>query len=189
MSKTGTSELREILAASELIRSRDEVEAALDAMAEELNDLCQGDDWLVLVVMNGGLMPAAWLMERFTFFFELDYIHATRYRGATVGNELHWQAHPHTPLKGRKILLLDDILDEGITLQQIIEHCRESGALEVQAAVLVRKDHGRNIGIEADIVGMNVPDRYVFGCGMDYREHFRHLPEVRALARDNSDNS
>lgn len=183
MTKTGTGELREILAASELIRSRREVETALDEMADQLNERCEGDDWLVLVVMNGGLMPAAWLIERFDFFFDLDYIHATRYRGATVGNDLYWHAHPHTPLKDRKILLIDDILDEGITLQKVIDYCRDSGAREVMTAVLVRKDHERNIGIEADVVGLTVPDRYVFGCGMDYREHFRHLPEVRALAR------
>lgn len=183
MNASSDRELREVLANSECLKTGTEVSAALDEMARKLNASCQGDDWLVLVVMNGGLMPAAWLMSRFEFLFELDYIHATRYRGGTVGDELHWQARPHTSLKNRKILLIDDILDEGITLQKIIDDCRESGASEVKTAVLVRKQHERNIGIEADVIGLEVPDRYVFGCGMDYREHFRHLPEIRALAR------
>lgn len=184
MTSTSEMDLREVLARSECIRTREEVEAALDRMAAELNEACGGDDWTVLVVMNGGLIPAAWLIMRFDFLFELDYIHATRYRGATVGEELHWKAYPHVALKGRKILLIDDILDEGITLQKIIEYCEEQGVAELKTAVLVRKEHERNVGVEADFVGLDVPDRYVFGCGMDYREHFRHLPEIRALARN-----
>jgi hypoxanthine phosphoribosyltransferase len=177
------AELRELFKASDCLHDEQAVSRALDEMAAGINACCSdGDgDWLVMVVMNGGLLPAAWLMERFDFLFELDYLHATRYRGETTGSDLLWRALPQTSLHGRNILLIDDILDEGITLQKIIEHCEAQGAATIKSAVLVRKQHDRNAGVQADFVGLEVPDRYVFGCGMDYREHFRHLCEIRAL--------
>ena len=133
--------------------------------------------------MNGGLVPAGWLLPKFRFFFELDYIHATRYRGNTIGQELHWLAKPHKSLQGRDVLLVDDILDEGITLREIVDFCRKEGARRVRTAVLVQKDLGRDAALKADHVGLTVENRYVFGCGMDYKEYFRHLPALYALAR------
>jgi len=80
------------------------------------------------------------------------------------------------------VLIVDDILDEGVTLRAVADYCRDAGAREVRVAVLVQKLHDRNqVGVRPDFKGLDVPDRYVFGCGMDYREYFRNLTAIYAL--------
>ena len=113
---------------------------------------------------------------------EFDYLHATRYRGETTGGELVWKHRPATALYGRRVLLVDDILDEGYTLAAVRQWCMEQGATDVRIAALTTKQHTRVIeGIRADYVGLEVPDRYVFGFGMDYHEQGRNLPGIYAL--------
>lgn len=167
---------------AETIHDTAAVRAALDRMAAEVTQRLADANPVVLAVVMGGLLPAAWLTERLGFPFEMDYIHATRYRGATRGAELHWQARPRTLLEGRRVLLVDDILDEGVTLAGVADECRRLGAAEVLTAVLTEKQHDRNrTGLRADIVGLTVPDRYVFGCGLDYKHYWRQLPAIYAL--------
>ncbi|MCW8959255.1 MAG: hypoxanthine-guanine phosphoribosyltransferase, partial [Gammaproteobacteria bacterium] len=136
---------------------------------------------LILAVMSGAMIPAGVLLTHLDFPLQIDYIHATRYRGDTAGGEIEWRVAPRFPLKGRCVLVIDDILDEGLTLQAIIDTCRKEGASEVRSAVLVKKRHARNIGIEADYVGLEVEDRYVFGYGMDYKEYLRNAPGIFAV--------
>ena len=113
---------------------------------------------------------------------EFDYLHATRYRGQTSGSGLAWLHRPATPLRGRKVLLADDILDEGHTLLAIKHWCEDQGAAEVRIAVLAEKVHDRCVeGISANHVGVQVPDAYVFGYGMDFHEQGRNLPAIYAL--------
>jgi hypoxanthine phosphoribosyltransferase len=175
----------EALARSDVLHDRAAVAAAYDRLAADIERALGARDPLLLCVMVGGLMPAAELARRFGFPFQLDYLHATRYRGDTRGAALEWRARPSLPLAGRCVLLVDDILDEGVTLRAVAADCRARGAAEVRIAVLVKKDHARRVaGVEADFVGLRVPDRYVFGCGMDYREYHRNLPEIRALREE-----
>jgi len=151
-------------------------------MAADISACLGNKNPIVLAVMTGGLIPAVWLQSRFNFIHQLDYVHASRYVGETTGGRLEWLAGPRLNMQGRSVLVVDDILDEGLTLQSIIERCFREGACEVRSAVLVRKRHERCVaGLEADFVGLEVEDRYVFGCGMDYHEHFRHLPEIFAV--------
>ena len=133
-------------------------------------------------VMTGGLILAGRLLPKLIFPLQVDYLHATRYRGDTSGGELHWIAHPSFPLKDRTVLVMDDILDEGLTLQSILQACRNEGAKDVFSAVLVKKLHDRCIdNVIADFVGLEVEDRYVFGCGMDYHNYHRNLPGIYAV--------
>lgn len=177
-------ELEEVLKKADCLHDAEAVMAAVQRMARDINADFMNKDALVLAVMNGGLVPAGWLVPRFEFLFELDYLHATRYRGNTVGDDLQWRTAPHASMQDRAVLLIDDILDEGVTLQQIVEECRARGASEVKTAVLVRKNHDRNIGVQADYIGLEVEDRYVFGCGMDYKEYFRNLPAIYAVGEN-----
>lgn len=177
-------ELRRVLETADCLHDGDAVQAAVAALAQSINTAFRERMPLVLVVMNGGLLPAGWLLPKFDFFFDMDYIHATRYRGRTVGDELHWFAKPRKALRDRDVLLIDDILDEGITLREIAAWCAGEGARSVKSAALVQKNLGRAPVIEADFVGLNVENRYVFGCGMDYKEHFRQLPAVYAIKSD-----
>jgi len=173
--------VREVARRAERLYTREEVEAAYDRMAGELTELLAERDPLVVAVMLGGLIPAGQLLPRLQFPLEVDYLHATRYRGATRGGELAWIVEPRRCLAGRTVLLVDDILDEGYTLAALVEACRAAGAEAVYTAVLLDKRAARKNGFQATVAGLPVADRYVFGCGMDYRGYLRNLPGIYAL--------
>ena len=175
-----------ILSRATVLAGEAEVTAALDRMAQQLERDFAGRDPLVLAVMIGGLVPAAWLLQRLHFPLQLDYVHASRYRGGTRGHAgIDWIARPRAPLAGRAVLVVDDILDEGHTLAAILEECRAGGAAEVRSAVLVEKIHDRKApGLKADYVGLRLEDRYLFGCGMDYHERHRQHAAIYGLAAE-----
>ena len=185
-------DLAAALATAELVFDRGTLEREIARMATEICRDYAGaapvdasTRPVMLTVMHGGLPFAAQLaLEVGTcgLDLEFDYLHATRYRGATSGGELVWKHRPATPLLGRRVLLVDDILDEGHTMAAIGEWCREQGAVEVRIATMAVKAHDRCVpGLKADYVGVEVPDRYVFGYGMDYHEQGRNLPAIYAL--------
>ncbi|MDH5786484.1 MAG: hypoxanthine-guanine phosphoribosyltransferase [Chromatiales bacterium] len=166
---------------ADCLYDRDTVEAAIEKMADAITREMGLRNPLVLSVMSGAMIPAGILLTHLKFPLHLDYIHATRYRGETSGGELAWRVTPRYELEGRVVLIIDDILDEGLTLQAIIESCRAQGATAVYSAVLVKKLHDRNVGVEADFVGLEVEDRYLFGYGMDYKEYWRNAPGIYAV--------
>jgi hypoxanthine phosphoribosyltransferase len=122
------------------------------------------------------------LLLRLGFPLRLDYVHATRYRGTTRGGELEWIKRPRTSLRDEHVLIVDDIFDEGITLELIARHCRAQGARSVHSAVLVEKQRARQCDYRPDFVGLEVADRYVFGMGMDYKEYLRNVAGIYAVA-------
>lgn len=177
-----THPLAEALAHAELLFSRRELEAVIAVMGERIDRALGGERPVFLTVMNGALVFAGHLALAIRTDLEFDYVHATRYRGNTSGSELHWLREPTAPLQDRTVLLVDDILDEGATLKAIREDCLRRGARRVFIACLCRKAHDRVVaGIEADFNGVVLPDRYVFGFGMDYHEQGRNLPGIYAL--------
>jgi hypoxanthine phosphoribosyltransferase len=177
----GPEEASVALAAAERLYDRAQIEAALDEMAAQIERGLQGRNPLVLCVMNGGLIVTGHLLTRLDFPLQLDYIHVTRYRGRTRGGEIHWHKEPIIPLRGRAVLIVDDILDEGHTLAEILGYCLTQGAVHTMVAVLVDKRHGRKVAA-ADVAGLAVDDRYVFGFGMDYKGYWRNLPAIYAAA-------
>ena len=185
-SDNSTMSLQRALANSDVIHDRATLDRAIAAMAKQVHaDYADGSVPVYLTVMHGGLPFAAQLaMEVGALGLDLqfDYLHASRYRGATSGGELVWKHRPATSLQGRRVLLADDILDEGHTMVAITAWCLEQGATDVRIAVLAVKRHERCVpGMCADYVGVEVPDRYVFGYGMDYHEQGRNLPAIYAL--------
>jgi hypoxanthine phosphoribosyltransferase len=180
--------LAEALVGADLIHDRAVLDTAIARMAEAVHADYHEDAQppLFVTIMHGGMPFAASLAlalgERGQDL-EFDYLHATRYRGSTSGSGLAWLHRPATPMRGRRVLLVDDILDEGHTLYAVKRWCEDQGADEVRVAVLAVKEHDRCVDdIEADYVGVTVPDRYVFGFGMDYHEQGRNLPGIYALA-------
>jgi hypoxanthine phosphoribosyltransferase len=167
---------------AELLYDERVVTRAVQDMAARITQQMAESNPLVICIMNGGLMLTGWLTPKLVFPLQLDYAHVTRYRGTTRGGELEWIARPRASLQDRTLLLVDDIFDEGLTLASLVSACRELGAREVKTAVLVRKLHERAVtDMSPDFVGLTVPDRYVFGCGMDYRNYLRNLPAIYAM--------
>jgi len=156
------------------------VAEAYDGMAARLNDELPDGEVLLLTVMTGGMFPACELARRIRRPMRIDYVHATRYRGATTGAEIEWRHWPDLPEGDRTVLLVDDIFDEGHTLEAVRN--RLSARFRVTTAALVLKQHDRGLRRHwIDVHGIAVPDVYVFGCGMDYRENWRELPDIWAL--------
>jgi hypoxanthine phosphoribosyltransferase len=139
-------------------------------------------DPLVLCVMTGALVVVGRLVPRLQFQLRLDYLHATRYRGATSGGDLTWLHRPTEAIRGQHILVVDDILDEGVTLDAALRACRDDGAASVRSAVLVEKERPRVCPCNPDFVGVKVPDRYVYGYGLDYKDYFRNAAGIYAVA-------
>jgi len=161
-----------------------EVEAALDTLAAQIHEKMHDKNPVLLCVMIGGLVPMGNLLPRLDFPLEVGYIHATRYQGDIRAGELVWKAKPTQNLKDRTVLIVDDILDGGLTLAAIIKDVKDMGAREVLSAVLVDKHHKRDPGglANADFVALKVDDHYIFGYGMDYHEYLRNAPGIFVVA-------
>jgi hypoxanthine phosphoribosyltransferase len=171
----------ELLQQAELIYSAVEVETALQRLAVSIAHSLAESEPLVLCVMSGAAVFAGRLLPQLRFPLEFDYVQANRYHNRTHGDEIIWKVMPGNNMQGRTVLVLDDILDEGITLAAVREKCLQAGASRVFTAVLTEKDNGQQKPIRADFVGLALPNRYVFGCGMDVRGWWRNLPEIYAL--------
>lgn len=182
---TTLAEAQQALAESDCLHGAAEVAAAYDRLAAAISAEYAALNPLLLCVMIGGLVPTAELMKRLRFPFELDYLHATRYRGNTRGGGLIWKRQPPAILEGRHVLVIDDILDEGHTLVAVRKALVDFGPASLKVAVLAEKMHDRRAaGAHAEFVGLSVVDRYVFGCGMDYCEYWRQLPGIHALKEE-----
>ncbi len=177
-----TIDANNILTEAEQIYSAQEVAVAISELAAKISAALKDDFPLVLSVMGGAVVFSGHLLPLLNFPLEFDAIHVSRYGGATRGGELEWRVLPKESVVGRTILVLDDILDEGHTLAAIRTKMLDMGAKKVVSAVLVEKMIGRNKPIQADFVGLTVPDRYVFGCGMDVYGAWRNLPAIYALS-------
>lgn len=175
-------DMRAVLAAAECLFDEAEVRAAYDALARRLDAVYAVLDPLVLLVMTGGFVAAAEVLRRLRFPLQLDYLHATRYRDRTQGAEVAWKHRPEKALRGRHVLVIDDILDEGGTLAEVRRSLVREQPASLRIAVLADKQHDRRVaGAYADFVGLELPDRYVFGCGMDYKGYWRQLPAIYAV--------
>ncbi len=173
-------EMNRVLRKAVLLHSEAAIEAALEKMAKEMTKELAHENPLLLCVMNGGIVPMGRLLTRLHFPLEIDYVHATRYKGQTTGGELEWRVLPRRSLHNRTVVLVDDILDGGITLQAIVDYCKQQGANAIYSAVLVAKNRSRpaNGLQQADFVGVEVDDVYVFGYGLDYQEYWRNAPGI-----------
>jgi hypoxanthine phosphoribosyltransferase len=166
---------------SDEIVDAERVQRSLDRIAAEITKRLAGSQPLVVTVMNGGQVFAGQLLPRLPFALECSYVHVRRYGPGTTGGELVWIAGPHEPVTGRTVLLVDDILDEGRTLAAIRARFLEQGAREVLLAAFALKERPKPPAVQADFVGVRVPDRFVFGFGMDVAGAWRNLPTIRAL--------
>ena len=165
---------------ADLIHDEKAVNQAYDNMVTAIDTDLSNLNPLLVCVMNGGVIPFSEILQRLQFPLQTDYIHVTRYGGKLTGGQTSWLVEPHENPEGRHVLVIDDILDEGETLAGIIDYYVDKKATSVHSAVLVVKDRARKLDYMADYVGLHVPDRYVFGCGMDYKGYLRNLTGIYA---------
>jgi hypoxanthine phosphoribosyltransferase len=175
---------RALLANADLIHSEETVQAALEQVAGLIRERLAETNPLVLCVMTGGVIFCGQLLPKLAFPLDFDYLHATRYGPETQGGKISWRMAPWTSVKGRTVLVVDDILDEGVTLAAVKESLTRLGAAEVLLAVFTDKLNGKAKPIAADFVGLPVPDRFVFGFGMDVDGAWRNLPAIYAVKED-----
>ncbi len=180
---TGIRQAREFLENAELIRTADEVRAAVARVAGEINAKLSGQHPLVLSVMGGAVIFTGQLLPQLDFPLDFDYLHVSRYGAKQKGGALHWKVSPGENVSGRVVLVLDDILDEGETLAAIRQRVLELGASAFYSAVFADKANGLNKPIRADFTGMELPDRFVFGFGMDIQGAWRNLPAIYAVKK------
>lgn len=181
---TDTQHAKNLLAVADVIHSAEAVAKEVSRVAREITEKLGDTNPLLLCVMSGGVPFAGHLMTQLDFPLEFDYMHVTRYGQDTSGGALSWRAAPWTPVKGRTVLVLDDILDEGLTLAAIVDRMKELGAKACYTAVATDKLNGKKKPIKADFVALTVPDRFVFGYGMDVRGLYRNLPAIYAMKEE-----
>lgn len=181
MSKADTDKAWALINEAELLHGSLEIESVLDRLGEQIGNRLADSFPVALCVMGGAVVFAGQLLPRLAFPLQFDYLHATRYRDGTRGGEIEWCALPRNEVVGRVVLLMDDILDEGHTLAAVKAKLLEMGAKRVEVAVLAEKDLGREKPIKADYVGLTLPNRFVFGMGMDAYGLWRNLPAIYAL--------
>lgn len=186
MTQLSPKQIQDIAARSTCFYTQPEVDAAIGRMAQAISQELAGTNPLLLCVVIGGIVILGNLLPRLNFPLEVDYVHATRYRKTLQGGDIHWRAEPTCSLEGRKVLIVDDILDSGLTLIEIVSYCENKLAEKVYTAVLVDKQKPREAdGLSvADFTGLYVEDRYVYGYGMDYKGYLRNAAGIYAAPED-----
>lgn len=184
---TFIADLNQALALQKKIQclySRQEVEQAIERVAKEMNKDLANDVPVFLCVMNGAVIFMGQLATRLTIPMQINYIHATRYRGEIEGRDLQWRAEPTQCLKDRVVVVVEDILDTGLTLSAVTKYCYEKGAKKVYTAALVDKNRPREEGgvARCDYTGLDVPDRFLVGYGLDYKDYLRNLDGIYAVS-------
>lgn len=170
-----------ILNTAEQVCASAEVTAAVERIANAITRTLADRNPLLLGVMRGAVVFGGHLLPRLRFPLDFDYLDLTRYGDATRGGRLEWRVWPRQPVKDRVVLVIDDILDEGQTLAAIRDRVRAEGASAFYSAVLVDKRIAKPKPIAADFVGVTLPNRYLFGFGMDVKGAWRNLPAIYAL--------
>ena len=170
----------EILQQADLLCPAEQVQAALHKVAQQIEAVLADKHPLVLSVMGGAVVFSGQLLPLLNFPLDFDYVHVSRYGDARHGGAMHWKVEPHENVRGRVVLVLDDILDEGHTMQALRQRVMDLGANKFYSAVFADKQIGKKKPVHADFVGMELPDRFVFGYGMDIEGAWRNLPAIYA---------
>lgn len=176
-------QMREMLRDAEVVCTEEQVQAALHRVAQQINDAMADAYPLVLSVMGGAVVFTGQLLPLLDFPLDFDYVHVSRYGGATQGGEMCWKVEPGGNVNGRVVLVLDDILDEGHTMSALRQRVMELGASKFYSAVFADKRHDKPKPVHADFVGVELPNRFVFGYGMDIKGAWRNLPAIYAVKK------
>lgn len=174
-------QLEQVRAQAECLYTSSDIDTVLEQLAQTLTEHYAEANPILLCVMNGSLVTLGQLMPKLPFLCQVDYIHVSRYGEQITGGELIWHHHPVTDLTARHVILVEDIVDRGDTLVALREYCHQAGAESVRCMTLIDKQGVEKKGLSPEFVGLTVPNRYVFGFGMDYQGYWRNLPGIYAV--------
>ena len=180
------AQIRTVSSRATCLFSSQDIDEALRKMAKVIHNELQDENPIVLCVLIGGVVLTGNLLTLLDFPLQVDYIHATRYNDTTRGSVLEWIVEPRKSLQDKTVLVVDDILDHGITLAGIVKYCYDHGAAVVKTAVLVEKQLDRpKDGLQkADYSALEVENRYIYGYGMDYHGYLRNAPGIYVVAQE-----
>ena len=166
-----------------VLLSADDIQRRVAEMARQIADDYRGQPVTIVGVLTGCLMFLADLVRHLDLPLRIGLLQASSYRGATTTpGELHIQPELLPDLRGRHVLLLDDILDTGQTLVQLREHLQTLGIASLRIGVLLRKEGRQQVPSSRIICGFDIPDAFVVGYGLDYNDEYRHLPYIAVLS-------
>ena len=161
-----------------------QLQQGVDRLAAEISAAWGQRPMTMIGVLNGCIVFIADLIRRLKMPVRIELIQASSYRGQTTRGPLRLAADRQLEIRGRHVLLVDDILDTGHTLAALQNRLHEAGAASVRTAVLLRKAGCQEVEIHADFVGFELPDQFVVGYGLDYRDQLRNLPYLAAMEPD-----
>ncbi len=179
--RTAEPDALSVLASAELVFNKQQIDFAIDQLAAKLSVEYADTNPVIVCVMSGGLVFTADLITRLRFPLTLDYLHASRYHENLSGEGLQWHVLPQSDMAGRTVIIVDDVLDYGITLAEVIKQPVFENAAQVKIVVMLDKLLGRSKPVYADYAALQSDERYAFGRGMDCRGYWRNLPEIYAL--------
>jgi hypoxanthine phosphoribosyltransferase len=179
-------ELKEVAALKakgRILHDQAEIERGIDKMASEMKVELADKAPVFLCVLNGAMVFIGQLLTRLDFPLQVNYIHATRYQGEIEGSHLHWKAEPTIDLENRTVVIVEDILDTGLTLSAIVHFCQAKKAKKIYTATLIDKKRPREPGgVETcDFIGLEVENKFIYGYGLDYKDFLRNEPGIFAV--------
>lgn len=180
---TQMQEIIQIRQQAECIATTEQVEEAIIRLADTVSVALADTNPVCYIIMHGGIFFAGNLLPRLQFPLQVAYLHVSRYHYQLSADKLRWHTPPTLSPRQRTVIIFDDILDQGHTLLQIKEYMKQQGAAAVYTAVLADKQHQRKAvpGFRADFTALEVPDYYLFGCGMDYKGYWRNNSAIYAV--------
>lgn len=174
-------EVEQLKAQGHMVYSKEQVQHSIAQVAAHMNASLAEKAPVFICVMNGALIFMGQLMTELTFPLQINYIHASRYHGEIEGKpQIDWIAKPAIALKNRTVVIVEDILDTGLTMQLIQDYCQEQNAREILTATLIDKQRPRQVNNleHCDFTGLTTGDKFLYGYGLDYKGFLRNEPGI-----------
>lgn len=168
----------------ELVLAAEQIQARVRELAAQLSTELTGKRPLLVGILNGAFIFLSDLVRHLTVPVQIDFIRLASYGDSdTSSGKITMTKDLELPLEGRDVIVVEDIVDTGLTLRWLVDQLRSRGPASVKVCALIDKQERREIEVEVDYVGFKVPDGFLVGYGLDFNEDWRHLPAVYALKK------
>ena len=168
-----------------IIITEEQLQARIAEMGAQLTEEYKDKFPLAVGVLKGAIPFMTDLIKRFDSYIEIDFMDVSSYGNATVSSgEVKILKDLNTSIEGRDVIILEDIIDSGLTLSYLVNQFKSRKAKSIKIVTLLDKPSGRKVDLSADLVGFKVPDGFVVGYGLDYAEKYRNLPYIGILKEE-----